>query len=113
MRISGGVRNDVVVHSGPGDSLTIALSQAASSADVWTLTIEAEVSSIRVRLGSLTTRPPQAGDPPSRVVAIATCPGALRWWVVYEGPQGAKADLVAASSTYCTGAPGVTAIHHP
>lgn len=71
---------------GVGVSVAISLSQASGSMAVWRLQVFAQTDEGKRLLGEFTTRPPAAGDPPSRVVAFASCPGAFDWRVVAFGP---------------------------
>jgi hypothetical protein len=67
-------------------SLTVAVSQPASAASVWQLRIEArfDVQGVVRELGRLDTSPPIWGVAPTKIVAIATVPGAVDWFVQVE-----------------------------
>lgn len=83
---------------GVGVSIAISLSQDARSMAVWRLQVYAQTNEGKRLVGEFTTRPPAAGDPPSRVVAFASCPGAFDWRVVPFGPAptvGAQGQSVA------------------
>lgn len=71
---------------GVGVSIAISLSQRADSMAVWRFQVYAQTNEGKRLVGEFTTRPPGAGDPPSRVVAFASCPGAFDWRVVPFGP---------------------------
>lgn len=69
----------------PGDkpisSITLGLGQKAGSAVAWRLAIVAILSGGRVKLGQIITAPVSTRSA-ARVVAIASCPGAIAWQVV-------------------------------
>lgn len=71
---------------GVGVTIAISLSQRADSMAVWRLQVYAQTNEGKRLVGEFTTRPPAAGDPPSRVVAFASCPGAFDWRIVPFGP---------------------------
>lgn len=71
---------------GVGVSIAISMSQRADSLAVWRLEVYAQTNEGKRKVGEFTTRPPAAGDPPSRIVAFASCPGAFDWRVVPFGP---------------------------
>lgn len=81
-----------------GTALAIALSQPGNSAEQWTFAVEVQTPEGVFFLGTFRTNPPASGDPASRVVALAGCPGAIGWRVVPFGPRGARAVVKLASS---------------
>ena len=84
---------------GVGVSIAISLSQRADSMAVWRLQVYAQTNEGKRFLGEFTTRPPAAGDPPSRVVAFASCPGAFDWRVVPFGPSPTVVGGVSVAET--------------
>jgi len=81
-----------------GTALAISLAQDAGSMEVWTFDVKVKTSQGEGFLGSFTIRPPAAGDPPSRIVALCFCPGAKNWWITPFGPANAKAVLTMSTS---------------
>jgi len=110
--ITGQAFNDVMLECAPellGDVLSIHLSQQSASAAVWTLEIKVQIAQGIFTLGFITTNPPSAGDPSSRTVGFAVCPGATGWSVLATCPTaGEMADLVIQSSKCCGSNFGVT-----
>jgi hypothetical protein len=102
-------RTENVVQIGAGSSLSVGLDDDDPAAS-WTLDVYADLpqTSGSRWVGRVTT-PPPAGDPRSRVVAIASVPGAVGWRVVLRaagGPSVATARCELAVAEYC-GAPGL------
>jgi len=67
-------------------AVSVAISQSAASAAVWSLRIEPRFDAqavVRV-LGRVETVPPTMGAHPSSVAAIACAPGAVGWFVEVE-----------------------------
>lgn len=85
MQIRGGVPNDLVLEKNlekMGPTISIALSQKNSSAVSWHFVVYVQYHSQgNFILGNFDTVSPVAGNPASRVVAFATCPGAIGWAV--------------------------------
>lgn len=114
MEIVGGTSlpNDVVWAGDEkitGDVLSIHLSQKANSAAVWTLEVWVHIAQGSFILGTIVTNPPTAGDPPSRTVGFAACPGASGWKVTARCPTyNEEADLLIQSSKCCGSNFGVT-----
>lgn len=114
MQIIGGNRNrqEAILEANPalvGDSLSIALSQLGTSTAVWTLDVDVQTKQGRIRLGSLVTTAPSAGDPPARIVGFASCPGATGWMVSARSTTvGDIAELNIASSKCCASELGIT-----
>jgi hypothetical protein len=92
-----------------GPSISIALSEQGNTLNVWTIEVFVQYESLGAcKLGAFTTNPPALGDPPNRIVAFATCPGAKGWWIQAKCPNtGALADLNLDSSECCAGNFGV------
>ena len=67
-------------------SLSVAVSQPVRSHAYWRLTIEPrfDLQAVTRTLGAVETIPPGRGGPPQSVVAIATAPGAVSWFVEVE-----------------------------
>jgi hypothetical protein len=67
-------------------SLTVGVSQPAGATSVWQLRIESRFDAQGVvrELGRLDTSPPSWGQPPTKIVAIATVPGTVDWFVQVE-----------------------------
>jgi hypothetical protein len=112
-QIRGGVPNDLTLEKrldGIGASLSIALSQAGDSAAVWTFVIYVQYHSQgNVQLGRFSALPPTAGDPPSRIVGFANCPGAKGWAVQATTTTLTEiAECNIDSSDCCSGPFGVT-----
>ncbi|OFW65956.1 MAG: hypothetical protein A2Y74_05335 [Actinobacteria bacterium RBG_13_63_9] len=78
-------------------SLTVAISQPAGAASVWSLRIEPrfDAQGIVRELGRIETSPPSWGTPASKIVAIATAPGAVDWFVQVERVRIDRAQSVA------------------
>lgn len=76
----------IAAPNGAGTFLSVALSEPPSSGAAWTLELYAVLESQPSLVGRVTTRAPSAGDPPSRVVAWACCPGASGWEVTASSP---------------------------
>src|SRR6185503_7060102 len=70
-----------------GVSIAISVSQDSASMAVWRFQVVAQGDEGDRVVGEFTTRPPAAGDPASRVVAFASCPGAKDWHVLAFGPR--------------------------
>lgn len=92
-----------------GDVLSIHLSQQPNSTASWLLTVYVQVAQGFFQLGpDLVCNPPfpvLGGDPPSRTVGFAFCPGAIGWKVLARCPTVNEiADLVIQSSTSGGGA---------
>jgi hypothetical protein len=62
------------------------VSQPAQAASVWSLRIEArfDQQGVTRELGRVETVPPVSASPTSKVVAVASAPGAVDWWVEVE-----------------------------
>lgn len=107
----GGNFNDVILAKAPqgvGDSLSIHLTQQGDSTALWTFLVDVHLAQGKFRLGQLTTLSPASGQPASRTVAIATCPGAIGWSVQATCPDANEiAGCTLDSSTCCTSAIGV------
>lgn len=86
---------------GVGVSIAISLSQRPDSLAVWRFQVYAQTNEGKRFVGEFTTRPPAAGDPPSRVVAFASCPGAFDWRVVPFGPAPTVAPSGASVTEQC------------
>lgn len=103
-------------------SLAVAVSQPARAASVWTLRIECRLTDQAVTrvLGIVETVPPTVWEVPSKVAAIASCPGIVDWWVQVEyshttRAQDDRGDLddyieVDLTSSLDQALPGVTAV---
>jgi hypothetical protein len=67
-------------------SLVVAVAQPSGAASVWTLRVEGRLNSQGVtrELGRIETIPPTVWAPSGKVVAIASCPGVVDWWVEVE-----------------------------
>lgn len=77
-----------------GDACAIALSQSVASAETWQLDVYCHIDEGSFMVGTITTNPPANGDPPSRLVAVASIPGAKGWSVKPRGPLNAWIDIV-------------------
>lgn len=96
-----------------GPTVAIHLTQQANSAAVWTLDVDCQIDEGFFRVGTLTTTPPSAGDPASRVVGFAYVPGARGWRVTYSCPTTTEiAELFLSSSNCCGGDFGLHANIH-
>lgn len=88
------------VFCGPGDSISIALSRRAKgeiALEVW-----AVVDGLESLVGEL-----RDTTPGSRVIAVATVPGASHWRVVARMQPGDVAELTISPSPYPCGPPGL------
>lgn len=105
----GGQLNDVILAKavqGVGDSLSIHLSEAGDSPNVWTFLVDVHLAQGKFRLGSFSTLTPLSGEPSSRTVALAYCPGAIGWSVQVSTPDNGEnviAGVTLDSSTCCSG----------
>ena len=115
--VRGGLICDVDLQVTPGelgDVLSIFFSQAANSTDTWKLQVACGTDQGLNIVGQIITRPPAvAGEPPSRMVAVAMVPGAKRWRVSCSTErQGAEAWIQLQSSRQGGAGipPGVTAV---
>jgi len=63
----------------PCSSISVGLSEGASSAVAWRIRLDAITNGGRMRLGTILTAPPSRLRLPVRVVALACCPGAVGW----------------------------------
>ncbi len=114
-KITGGpgVSNDVMLLGDDerhriGPFLSIALSEPADSAFVWTLIVRARLHGDgSFHVGQIATTPPSAGDPAARLVAFAWCPGATAWHVQVNGPIGATGAIELASGNDGSLPPGI------
>lgn len=104
----GIVAEEVNLGGKMGPTLAVQISQAAGENISWLLTVIARTDQGEWTLGTARTRPtiPDVirgvpGDPPSRVVLLANCPGVTQWQIVVEGPEGAVADLDLSSNDCC------------
>lgn len=91
-QLRGGIPNrETLSHKlDQGDSLAIALSESPTSVASWHIWVFARIDAGSFLLGELTTRP---GNP-SRIVAIASCPGVREWTIEAQNPDpAAVADL--------------------
>jgi hypothetical protein len=104
--IFGGQFNYVNLEKSPeliGDSCSISLSQEANSAAVWTINVEVHLAQGKFRLGTFTTLSPLSGQPASRVVAVANCPGAIGWAVICTTTTAAEIAGLTLDSSKCCG----------
>ena len=112
--VFGDTPNDVILDKsvkGVGDSLSIHLTQQADSDNAWTFLVDVHLAQGKFRLGQFTTLTPSSGEPASRAVALATCPGAIGWSVQVTCPDNdAIAGVTLDSSMCCTAAIGVEPI---
>lgn len=93
-----------------GPSISIALAEEPTSANVWTIDVFVQYETLGTsKLGTFVTIPPSIGNPPNRVVAFATCPGAKGWYVQAQCLTNPKAlaELELDTSLYCSGTFGV------
>lgn len=67
-------------------SVSVAISQPAGAASVWSLRIEARFTAQGVtrEIGRIETVPPISASPVSKIAAVASAPGAVDWWVEVE-----------------------------
>ncbi len=107
--VQGGARADLALSPKGkiGPSLSISWGQTASSSALWRVDVYVRTDEGKVFLGSVIPSPPSVGGHPSRIVAIATCPGARGWDVELEGPIGESAEIGLACSECCEGLPGL------
>lgn len=86
---------ELEVEAAPGESsISIILSEKApTNIYPWNLQVDVLVERGRVAVGSLQTVPSFFSSITSRVVAIATIPGAQKWFVRPSAALGAAADL--------------------
>jgi hypothetical protein len=87
-----------------GDVLSIHLSQQPGSSGRWTLIVYVQIAQGWFQLGpefeTPAVAPAVGGDPPSRTVGFASCPGAIGWKVLARCPTiNEIGDLVIQSST--------------
>ena len=114
--IRGGIICDVDLQVTPselGDVLSIFLAQPADSTDSWKLQVAAGTDQALEIVGQVVTvAPGVAGEPPSRMVAVAHVPGAKRWRVSCSTSSVAAGARINISSSKGTGGipPGVTAV---
>ena len=82
--IRGGVAwNEVCLHRGrgAGERCAIFLSQDATSTARWDFRVQVFFDEGSIDIGAFQCEPPGIGVLPSRLVAIANCPGAIGWSV--------------------------------
>ena len=67
-----------------GDTLSIHLSQQSDSPNEWTLEVWVQIAQGMFMLGPafVVPSPATGGDPPSRTVGFASCPGTIGWKVI-------------------------------
>jgi hypothetical protein len=102
VKIIGGLAEDLsldIPEDDVGACLVAAISEESSSTAAWTIDVFVRLAGAgRFKLGRMTTTPPSGGaNPPSRVVFVACCPGAMGWSATAEGPAGAQAEIVLAT----------------
>lgn len=92
-----------------GDAVSIGLSEPTDSQVIWHVRVDVVTDQGVYRLGDFRTRPPSAGDPPSRIVGVASCPGVRRWRVQFSDPvaRGNGEADVQLSDGCCPGVVGV------
>lgn len=106
---SGAVHRFSLDAIGEANAISLALSEPANSDWVWEIRVEAKADRGFTReVGRLRTMPPAAGAPCSRVVAIASAPGATDWIVEVRAVSGTtpayiEGDLDAAAAPYPVG----------
>ena len=114
--VRGGIICDVgldVTPSEIGDVLCIFFSQSATSRASWKLQVGAMTDQGIEIIGQVVTVPPgTAGEPPTRMVGVAHCPGAKAWRVSCSTPLVAEEAFITLHSSKSAGgiAPGVTAV---
>ena len=90
MLVRGGQPRQLAIAGGAG--LSVSLSQAPADASSWRVRIWANLEQGgRALLGELTTT--ARADEPSRVVALAGCPGVESWLVEVQGTPGGAVEL--------------------
>lgn len=87
-------------------SLMVSLSEPADSTARWRIRIEVKTETTRKTVGTILTVAPASGADPNRVVAIASVPGAIGWYVDGRlepgtGNNDSEAMLDLASSMCC------------
>lgn len=112
MRIQpGAVHRFSIDPGGASNSILLALSEPAGSDWVWEIRVEAKAErGFQREIGRVRTMPPAAGAPASRVIAIASAPGATDWAVEVRSISGTtpayvEADLDASACPYLLGQP--------
>jgi hypothetical protein len=68
----------------PESAITVALSEGSGSTVVWRIRIDVETTGGRSRLGTILTAPPAGKRLGTRVVCLASCPGAVAWDILAE-----------------------------
>lgn len=109
--IRGGITNRVELNhrADNGDSISIGMHEPANVANVWRIVVHVTTDEGFFRLGEFTTTP----GTPSRMVAIASCPGARGWTIDATcSTAGAEADLCIADGEGI-GAYGVVPLDPP
>ena len=95
--VRSGVPTSLELHAAEGgklNSLSVSISEPQSSAEIWEVKIEAiyfKRAAIR-ELGRVDTVPPIITQTPSRVVALATCPGCSGFRVMIDAPAAQTAQ---------------------
>jgi len=112
-RIIAGVRgcaDSGVLCLPPGPSITLALTDGDRAAS-WRMDVDVELDGTgSFRLGSILTTAPAASPPRARIVAVAFCPGAIRWRIFttrIAGAARAQAELELSMSNCCPGYVGL------
>ncbi len=114
--VRGGIICDVDLQVTPpelGDVLSIFLAQPSDSTDSWKLQIACGTDQALEIVGQvITVAPGVAGEPPSRMVAVAHVPGAKRWRVSCSTDNPKAGARINISSSKQSGGipPGVTAV---
>lgn len=103
-----------------GEGLSIFLSQDLESVTRWHFEVYAKLdNSSELFVGDFLTTPPDGTTPagrPTRMVALAVCPGAVNWSVIVYPEAGSEAaepevcNVTLASSKCCTAPVGVTRV---
>lgn len=96
-------------------SVSVLLSQPASSNAVWRFRLEAQTAASRGVVGSWQSSNPQAGSPTSRVIALATVPGAVAWFVTAELVSGTPGlnELIDLAACECCAELGLVVLDGP
>lgn len=106
-----GAQASVLDRDGRG-GLSIALSQPKGSTAKWQFSVRAQTDEGLFQVGSFITSPPPLGVQLSRVVAVASLPGAIEWTCfvdLVDGDQdGAMVSL--AVGCCCSNTPGVVRV---
>jgi hypothetical protein len=117
-KLTGGIGwREVVLNkdkAGIGDRCSVFLAQDATSANVWRILIYALTDQGALCMGEFhTTQLGLANELPSRLVAVADCPGAIGWKIsAHCEDHHERADAWIASSPLVAGGanPGITVI---